>query len=274
MGGLLSSVEVFDLKHPSSTCNRLMDFPIQETGMALGIIDDKIRACGGSTDTNECYDYNPATGFWSHNDDMIRRRSYPRASIVSDIWLVSGDGNGSDDNGKSTEMWTGNEFEQAPPLPVEMQYLCQLTINSTHVFFVNGVDDDPAYLLNWDTKQWTELLPMNEYHYYPSCGLINNPENGLEVVVVENGETEIFNFNDLTWRAGPVVDYVDHAGFAQLENTFVVVGGVDSNNDVTDTIFLFDHINYDWILHSQRLATPRDSYPGVLAVPDDFVSCN
>ncbi len=105
------------------------------------------------------------------------------------------------------------------------------------------------------------------------CGLIKNPENGAEVVIVEDGVPEIFNFKEEAWRTGPTVGEFDYAGYAQIRDTFVEVGG---NTDAVelDSIYKFDHINYDWILMSQRLQVPRDYYPGVVAVPDEFVTCS
>ncbi len=155
---------------------------------------------------------------------------------------------------------------------------CQLTINSTHVFFADTLDTGNAFLLDWYEQTWSELPPMTVDRLYMSCGLINNPENGIEAVIVEGGVTEIFNFRDEEWRTGPTVEFFSEAGYAQIGDTFVVVGGWSNYEgdelDVSDKIFKFDNINYEWILMSQRLQVPRDWYPGVVAVPDEFVSCS
>ncbi len=91
------------------------------------------------------------------------------------------------------------------------------------------------------------------------------------MIVVEDGVTEIFNFRDEEWRT---VESFDWAGYAQIGDTFVVVGGENDAYEAIDTIHKFDHINYEWILMSQRLQVPRDIYPGVVAVPDEFVTCS
>ncbi len=76
------------------------------------------------------------------------------------------------------------------------------------------------------------------------------------------------------WRTGPSLASFDQASYAQFGDTFVVVGGEDPGDNSIDTIYQFDHINYDWILMDQRLEVPRKNYPGIVAVPDEFVTCS
>ncbi len=241
--------------------------------MTVGLIDGLIKSCGGWSDTDDCYDYNPATNPWVTSASLINARSYPRSSFIDGVWLVSGDDYvNSDDVPLTTEMWTGTGFEPGPTLPVEMSYHCQLTINSTHVFFADTYSTGTAFLLDWNQQKWIEL-PPTRIRNYMSCGLINNPENGIEAVIVEDGVTDIFNFRDEEWKTGPTVESFDLAGYAQIGDTFVVVGG-NGYGVALDTIYKFDNINYEWILMSQRLQVPRDIYPGVVAVPDEYVTCS
>ncbi len=204
---------------------------------------------------------------------------YPRSSFINGIWLVSGYSLDSEDASLTTEMWSGTGFEFGVSLPIEMYIPCQLTINSTHIFFADTLSTgmSTAFLLDWYTQTTTELSPMTVEREYMSCGLINNPENGIEAVIVENGFTEIFNFRDESWRTGPPVNIFKYAGFAQIGDTFVVVGGENEsigNLYSIRTIYKFDHINYEWILMTQRLQVARSYYPGVVAVPDEFVTCS
>ncbi len=161
-----------------------------------------------------------------------------------------------------------------PSLPQEMHEHCQLTVNSTHVFFAMPYSPS-SYLLDWYEETWTELPPTTVGNGNQMCGLINNPENGLEAVIVEDGYSEIFNFNSLAWRDGPTLEPFDQAGFAQVGDTFVLVGGWSYEKQRSlDTIYRFDHLNYEWILMEQHLQIPIQSFPAVVAVPDDFVSCS
>ncbi len=274
-GTYLSSVEVIDLENPSTTCNKIADYPVEDTGMTVGFIDGLIKSCGGLIETDDCYDYNPATNSWITSASMIHERDKPRSSFIDDIWLVSGDVLHSDDVPRTTEMWTGTGFESGPTLPIPMRYHCQLSINSTHVFFADTHYTGNAFLLDWYQQTWTVMPPMTVEREFMSCGLINNPENGIEAVIVERGVTEIFNFRDEKWKTGPTVESFDEASYAQIGDTFVVVGGYSyDESDFSDKIYKFDNNNYEWILMSQRLQVPRDYYPGVVAVPDEFVTCS
>ncbi len=291
-GGAIDDVEAVDLENPSSNCASLSDYPDYEYGMTLGVVGGLVKACGSGDSTDDCYDYDPATDSWSSSTSMLDYREYPKSSFIDGVWLVSGDYYGGYssttqsttdystdtssviyDTSSTTEIWTGNAFEPGPMLPKRMFRPCQLTINATHVFFTDMAGSRRSYLLDWRRQTWTDLPTMPRYRDDPSCGLINNPDNGLEVVVVEDGYTEIFNFNDLEWRNGPTAPDIDEAGSAQIGDTFVLVGGEDSSGYPIDSIYQFDHLNYDWILMDQRLDYPRENYPGVVAVPDEFVSC-
>ncbi len=272
--GYLSNAEVIDLESSSSTCDPIADYPVNDTGMAIGIIDGLIKSCGSQYDSDICFDYSPATKSWSTSVSMLNARYYPRASFIDGVWLLSGDYTGSDDDPYSTEMWTGSGFAPGPTLPRYMEYPCQLTVNSTHVFFTDSWSTDIPYLLDWYSQTWTELPPPTVQRLFPSCGLINNPENGHEVVIVEDGVSEILNLRTMTWRMGPSLPSFDNAGFTQLRETFVVVGGETNSDHPIGTIYQFDHINYDWILKSQKLQVARTKFPSVVAAPDIFVSCS
>ncbi len=243
--------------------------------MTVGIIDGLIKACGSDFDIDNCYDYNPETNKWNSSASLINARLRPRSSFIDGIWLVSGDDTGILEASSTTEMYTGTGFDLGPSLPTEMYSHCQLTINSTHIFFVDTLTSGNAFLLDWFKQTWSELPPITTDGGYMSCGLINNPENGIEAVIVKDGVTEIFNFGDEAWRMGPTVESFDHAGYAQIGDTFVLAGGYSfDESEVSDKIYKFDNINYDWILMSQRLEVPRNYYPGVVAAPDDFVKCS
>ena len=86
------------------------------------------------------------------------------------------------------------------------------------------------------------------------------------------GTTEIFSLETLTWRAGPLTPYFNDASAAQLEDTFLVVGGRDGAGVYLDTIYEFDNVDYRWTLRSQRLADPM-IFPGVVAVPGEKITC-
>ncbi len=82
----------------------------------------------------------------------------------------------------------------------------QVSLNSTHVFFANGVTGN-AYILDYPNREWTQLdnLALNlgdDYDAYLSCGKVINNSEGTEIVLVGYGKSAIFNLNSMTWRPG------------------------------------------------------------------------
>ncbi len=280
-GGYVSSIEVIDLEEKYSNCTLNSDYPIEDAWMTVGIVDGVIKSCASVFDGDDCYDYDPTTGSWTVSTSLLTRRSETRSSFIDGVWLVSGDSIADYDdpyheNSLTTEIWTGTEFEEGPLLPIGMWNHCQLTVNLTHVFFADTRVTGRAFLLDWYSQTWTELPPMTVEREDMSCGLINNSNHGLEVVIVEDSVTEIYNFKDEEWRSdGPYINNIfNQAGFAQVGDTFYIVGGQDDDYDELDTIYYFDHIDYSWGKLTQRLQVPRTKYPGVVAVPDEFVTCS
>ncbi len=109
---------------------------------------------------------------------MLQPRYEPRGSSLDGVWLVSG---GADT--LTTDVWDGldSSFDAGPDLPSAMIHPCQLTVNSTHVFFADSVDET-AYLLDWERQAWTTLDTLYMTHRFSAaCGMISNPENGTEV---------------------------------------------------------------------------------------------
>ncbi len=242
--------------------------------MTVGVIGHLVTSCGSGQDKDYCFDYIPVNNSWAETASLINPRDSPKSSFIGGVWLLSGDGLENDDFPLTTEIWTGNAFEQGPPLPTKMFSHCQLTVNSTHVFFAEPLADGISFLLDWQTQTWKQLPPTTATRHFQGCGLIDNPINGKEAVIVKNGISEIFNFETESWRDGPSVDVIDQAGFAQIGGTFVMAGGENEAGDATDKIYLFDRINSEWILKEQKLQIARKGFPGIVAVPFDFVSCS
>ncbi len=276
----LNRVEVFDLEDATKTCDPLSSYPQGTHGAVAEVMEDQegagiIKSCGGvqgSLPMGKCFDYHPANDTWVENDSLLSPRYRPGHSLIGDVWLLSGAspfGVGGASN--STEMWSGHSFIQGPYIPRIVSYHCQVTVNATHVLFVKA-DQQPNYLLSWPGQTWTELPPTANSLTAISCGLIENPINGREAVIVANGISEIFNMNNLTWRPGPNSSYFFSAGYAQLSDTFVVAGG-DGYGQTLETIYKFDNVKYGWESLPQQLQTPAHAYPGAVTVPDSFVSC-
>ncbi len=112
-----------------------------------------------------------------------------------------------------------------------------------------------------------------------ACGLIDNSENGKEIVVLRDYLTcAIFNLGNGTWRDGPPLDQEEltyGSTVVQMNKNFVILGGRLNNNDVnnnTRSIYEFDEENYEWVRRSRTLTLERHYATGI-AVPEYMVDC-
>ncbi len=267
-------VQVIDLADPSSVCAPIANYPIAADFMVAGFINGVVKSCGGyiGSDINLdlCYDYNPSTNSWDSSPNVNYERSKSASSVIAAKWLVTG--NDLDITGSKSELWTGSEFVESIDLPEHMYEHCQVTINSSHVFF-GDCRSQTAYILDWNLQEWTQLGNMTYYRLACGCGLIHNDVQGDELVIASEGTSEIFNFGTMSWRDGP--NPADEYGFAsaQLRDTFALLGGFDSGaNRYSSKVWVFDQNNYEFVLLEQRLQHHR-AYGGAIAVPDEIVHC-
>ncbi len=267
-GNSLERVEIHDLENASATLNDIPPYPTKNYGMAVGVFQDVVKACGGAANPNTCYDYHPERKIWSESTPMLFGRYHHAASFIEKLWLLSGS-SGSTGGHTSTEKWDGSAFAEGTSLQRGMHGHCQLTVNDTHILFVMA-DGQSNYLLNWTSQEWTELDPMMYLLNNPSCGLINNTRNGVEAVVAGFGISQIFNFVSMIWRIGPNAPYFFGAGYTQLSDTFIVVGGRNLTLHFLDTMYKFDNENYEWISLDHKLQVPSSSL-SVVTIPNDFV---
>ncbi len=266
----LDVVEVVDLDDPNKTCQLVESYPEVTELLTVGLVDGVVKACGGMSSERDCYDYDPSSNTWNSSPGLLFQKRYASSSLIDGIWLVSGDTHVPD--GNMTEFWTGAEFVLGPTLPEMMYSPCQVTINATHVFFVDCLDQT-AYLLDWNMQEWTQMDDMTTYKSdFCGCGLIRNDQFGKEVVVAGYGTSEIFNFDELAWRDGPELPHGFGYESVQLMDTFLLVGGLEDDSE-TNKIYIFDEDNYKFTLKSQTLWLSR-RYAGAVVVPDELVNCS
>ncbi len=198
-------------------------------------------------------------------------RENGKSSVIGgDTWLISG--GDATAAGITTEIWNGAEFVPGPDLSEDMYGHCQVTIDSTHVFF-GDCEDRTAYILDWEARKWTQYESMSTSRdHYCGCGLINNEVMGKEVVVAGYGTSEIFNLETFSWRDGPELPYGFGYASVQLDDTFLLAGGYEE--DYTDKIYIFHPENYEFVLKTQKLQYPR-RYAGAVAVNDylQYINC-
>ncbi len=90
-GDKLSRVEVFDLEDATKTCSPISDYPTEISALSVGVVQAIIKACGGNNPPDKvCYDYVPESDTWISTSSLTQVRRYHGASLIQDVWLISG----------------------------------------------------------------------------------------------------------------------------------------------------------------------------------------
>ncbi len=282
----LNNVEVLDLDSDNSGCDSIANYPMPTDSMVGVVMDGAPFLCGGfvpeiGDGTDECYTYNYETLSWdASRNKMTMPRYYHRASLVdSATWLITGGRDAAGVYFDSTEIYQDGAFTQGPTLPSERDCHCQVTLNSSYVAILggyNGVEyDQTFYLLDWATQGY-ESMPDAPFPFCnDGCGLIDNSDNGQELVFFNENDCQIFNFASNDWRDGPAIpsDVTYESMTVQMLKDFYVMGGRRPDDSSTDSVYRFDAENYQWIREGVTLQTPRRKGVG-LAVPDNVVNCS
>ncbi len=291
-GSYFDSVDAIDLSSEPLTCDSVSDYPFPVGKMPSGaILEGLPTVCGGhsadsGSPTNKCHQYFFNENRWEPMDPgMSVERSFAGSSMVdSATWLISGGQNRFGIVQSSTEVWHDGMFQQGPELPYPLYQHCQVTLNSSYIAFLggnNGTSGMPYFhLLDWKNQNWITMpdIPFKSPVMDP-CALIENSDNGMELVVLARYDTcYIFNFKNMSWRPGPSIDYdisvIYREMTVQMEKNFYIMGGyLEDEDSVTDAIFEFDSENYMWRLDATRLPTAKRG--GVaIAVPDQVIDCS
>lgn len=165
-GGNINDVEIIDLSVTEpNTCTTLPNYPVTTNGNTAAYLQDRILSCDTS---NKCYVYNPVDRKWSDTGETPTTPNQRGKGMteIGGVLLISG--------GEKTETWDGSNLSPGPDIPVVMrEFHCQATVNDTHVFFANAESGSTGetYLLNWETKQWTQLAELETRRSRPSCGI-------------------------------------------------------------------------------------------------------
>jgi len=269
----LSNVEVINLAADNKQCPSLPDYPVPVAYHTTAFYQGAVVSCGGYNGErlDQCYELGPDLREWvellslptSQNDEM-------KSSVIDGKWVISG----GDTDPTSLVVFDGI-FTPSPSMPFEKKNHCQLTLNSTHIFFTAGEGDTLAtFMLDWPTQEWIVLddIPSGSMSE-PACGFVKTPL-GQEVVLASDTRSFIFSLDDMQWREGPLLpEDLDNLTNVQLNNYFLVVGGLNRGNYEEDTIYRFDPNSYTWLREVPMMAIPR-KHTGAVAVPDDFLACN
>jgi len=271
----ISSVEVLNLADDGQVCPVLPDYPLSLEATTAAYYDGSIVACGGDTFlqiTDKCFRLGGDLTDWEEVSPLPdRERSCSKSSIIDGKWLLSGGLTSGGSGVTDSLLQYDGLFDFVPPMPQGRACHCQVTVNSTHVFFTGNTPS--TTMLNWETQDWSHLEDNIIDASYAACGLIDTPDFGAEIVVADRDEAAIFSLRDLAWKEGPSLPiFVDEPASVQLSNAILAVGGFDREGNALNTVYKFDPDSFSWSLQDVSLSVPR-YYATAVAVPDSFLSC-
>jgi len=264
-------VELIDLDDDKKVCPDLPEYPIAGALLTAAFHQGKVVACGGEPLTDQCFELGPDLKEWRQILPLPEKKYGIASSIIDNKWILSGGFR----NLLSLLSFDGG-FTIEPQLPFEKEAHCQVTVNSTHIFFAGGVGPnyDKTFMLDISKQEWIYLESINMGAYAPACGLINNAAFGPEILYAAGTRSFIFSLTDLVWKEGPPLpEDLYFVASAQLTDGILAIGGLDSAiANAFDKVYKFDENIYDWLLEKERLAIPRGAAAAV-AVPNDFLGC-
>jgi len=238
-------------------------------------VNDRIVGCGGVLKPRkiltECYSFGNDF-IWEPAENLpvprFNMRSSPFGSN-SNIWWITGGTDETYTRVQQTWLFDGLEFVDGPLLPGEKAEHCQVTINSTHIFFTGGFSLD-TFMYNIESEEWITLENAPMDFASPACGLLQNPSIGPEILVVHFARSFVFSLTDLQWRDEPQLALpisVERPSYTQLSDGFVAVGGSHSS-----VAYKFSQETYEWEQLEEELTTEIE-YLSSVALPGEFLSC-
>jgi len=156
-------------------CSSVTPLPKGLSESTTAFFENAIVLCGGFYEANEkqgCYKLSSASGTWESMRSLPIGTASLASSVIDGKWLISG---GVDDTSRhdNTMIYENGVFTPGPRMPNHKMRHCQLTINSTHVFFVGGYEEG-AFILDWPRQEFTVLEAPPVSPFYPACGVINS----------------------------------------------------------------------------------------------------
>jgi hypothetical protein len=293
-GGIpTATCEVINLASSTSTCKNPPNFPATVT-RAIGGLGFKGNPiiCGGyqnNVRSNKCYSLE--NNDWVSSASMNSVRVYAAAAQLQDAkLLVTGGFDESGSNLNSTEMLIEEGWESnIPSLPVTIVAHCMVTVNSTTVMVIGGVQNGQysgkTFYFTFGEESWTEGPELKNKRRWHSCGKIRRNKQSQEMSIIAAGgwdfsylsSYEILDEGSNEWQTGPELPFgIRDAQMVEDQNGGVVLIGGESSSFVNlDTLFHLPHGGQDavWTKMEQKMKSGRQFHTAFL-VPDSSVDCS
>jgi hypothetical protein len=279
--------EVVSLESSATTCKNLPDFPAAVFAAIGGTgFKENPIICGGIPASNRCYSLE--NNEWVSSDSMNSVRFYGAADQLQDGKLLVTGGVGLEVL-NSAEILTENGWESnIPSLAVTIYDHCLVTINSTTVMVIGGIQNNQisgkTFYFNFGEDGWTEGPELKNKRRLHSCGRIRRDKDSQEMsTIVVSGQdlgfissVEILDEGSNEWQTAQ--DLTVGIGYSQLvedqNGGVVLIGGLSNSNEKLDSLYQLPHGGKDavWIKMDQKLKLGRHHHTAFL-VPDAIVDC-
>ncbi len=308
--------EVIDIDNPNVSCQSLPDLPVQDVSAVGGLVSGNIPLiCGGTViglggETDRCAILNNF-GRWIEIGQMLEAKE----EAASMLWnqttlLVTGGQHGPDNYLSATELITVKQSQSqsednqpsysfstrsAPNLPINVSLHCIVRLNESTAFLIGGWNGKgETYFLDLTTDLDEEMFAFTRGpqlaigRYFHVCGVLSNPGDGNETVVVMTGgsnnghhrTTEMWIPGSNEWIKGPdlpeAVSYTSGLTSADRKSLLVVGGivrtGIESNEVSTIYQLSFQDGSWQWTKLEQELQVPR-SFHLTMLMPNSLATC-
>ncbi len=289
----IDTCEVINLASSASTCKNPPNFPATVCGAigGLGFKGNPI-VCGGRQNdvpSNKCYSLE--NNKWVSSASMNSQRSSAAAVQLKDGKLLVTGGYRSSAFLNSAEMLTEEGWESnIPALPVTIYGHCMVTVNSTTVMVIGGVQNNPysgkTFYFTFGEESWTEGPELKNKRGVHSCGKIRRNKESQEMSIIVAGGAdgysrpslvEILDEDSNEWQTGPELPFgIDYSQMVEDQNGGVVfIGGGTFSISNLDTLYQLPHGGQDavWTKMEQKLKTGRHCHTAFM-VPDNIADCS
>ncbi len=218
------------------------------------------------------------------------RSSAAAAQLQDGKLLVTGGDDGSYSSLNSVEMLTEKGWESnIPSLPVTIWGHCMVTVNSTTVMVIGGVQNGQisgkTFYFTFGEESWTEGPELKNKRRYHRCGKIRRNKESQEMSIIVAGgwdgsylsSVEILDEGSSKWQTGPKLPFgIDESQMVEDQNGGVILIGGRSYSVVNlDTLYQLPHGGQDaiWTKMEQKMKIGRHRHTAFL-VPDNIVDCS
>jgi hypothetical protein len=290
----INTCEVINLASSASTCKNPPNLPakVYRAIGGLGFIGNPILCGGFQNDaySNKCYSLE--NNEWVSSASMNSVRVEAAAAQLKDgKLLVTGGFDGSGSRLNSAEMLTEEGWESnIPNLPVTIAYHCMVTVNSTTVMVISGIQNGQisgkTFYFTLGEESWTEGPELKNKRRYHSCQRIKRNKESQEMSIIVAGgwdgssylsSVEILDEGYNEWQTGPELPLgIIASQMVEDQNGGVVfIGGESSSVGNLDTLYQLPHGGQDavWTKMEQKMNTGRYWHTAFL-VPDNIVDCS